>query len=61
MRIVHAHDEGVDMYKYCLYIMNFAGSVDAALLPRSRLSVLFLPHRFGSIAYMLPVVYASMY
>jgi len=40
------------MYKYCLYIMDFAGNADAALLPRSRLSVLPLSHRCGSIASM---------
>ena len=31
----------VDMYKYCLYIMNFASGVDATILPRSRHSSLF--------------------
>jgi len=31
----------VDMYKYCLYIMNFASSANAALLPRLRLTLLF--------------------
>ena len=44
MRVGLAHDHGddgldggdVDMYRYSLYIMNFASSVDAALLPRSR-------------------------
>jgi len=40
----------VDMYKYCLYIMNFVSSVNAAVLPRSHSSLLSLPCIFASIA-----------